>query len=196
MRLEGGQFFSRTARMIIQKYYSVEVGDYSYGPCMIPGALPPGTRVGRYCSIAEGLAVHRRNHPIERITQHPFFYNSSLGFVSEDTIQRNEDNPLIIGNDVWIGNRVTVLASCSTIGNGAVIGSGSVVTRDVEPYTVVAGMPAKRIRERFSPEIARWIDETKWWEKRFSELVAADIPVFEPLTEGVLEAVSDRLGMR
>ena len=74
-RIEGGQMWSLTYRELMQTHYGVEIGMHSYGPCLVPGYLPIGTRVGNYCSLAAGLQVFRRNHPVDRLTQHPFFFN-------------------------------------------------------------------------------------------------------------------------
>ena len=76
------------------------------------GLLPPGTIVGNYCSFADGLRVHRRNHPINKLSTHPFFYTKDVGLLEVDLIEANESNPLLIGNDVWIGSNVTILPGC------------------------------------------------------------------------------------
>lgn len=170
-RLEKSDFFSVTLRAILAKYHRVEVGAYTYGDVLRPGVLPAGSRVGRYCSVGTGLIVRRRDHPIERFAQHPFFYNAGLGFVARDTIQRNEDNPLEIGHDVWIGDRVTIVSGCRRIGNGAVLAAGAVITRDVPPYTIVAGVPARPLRTRFDPESIAWIENSRWWERELDELI-------------------------
>lgn len=182
-RLEGGIFHSQTRRTIMQQYYGVTVGRYSYGPCLDPGVFPAGSVIGAYCSFGSDLLVFRRNHPADTLTQHPFFYNRYLEFVDQDTIQLDTDNPLIIGNDVWIGSRTTILPGCRRIGDGAIIGAGSVVTRDVEDFAIVAGNPAKEIRKRFPPEVARLIRESGWWNLTLPELMArADELLFEPVT--------------
>lgn len=170
-RLEGGRFFSTTVRAILREYHQVEVGRYSYGPCLDPGVLPKGTVVGPYCSFASGLTVLRRNHPLATLSQHPFFYNSALGLLARDAIPAIEDNPLTVGADVWIGDQVTILPKCTAIGRGAVIGAGSVVTKDVAPYSIVAGNPARVIAWRFTPGVRAFLDSTKWWDLPLSELV-------------------------
>ncbi|MCB9362526.1 CatB-related O-acetyltransferase [Candidatus Woesearchaeota archaeon] len=83
-----------------------------------------------------------------------------FAFLGEET---NQSKPISIGSDVWIGTRVTVLAGV-TIGHGAVVGAGSVVTKDVPPYAIVAGTPAKIIRYRFEKEIIDYLLELGWWE--------------------------------
>lgn len=173
-KLEGGHFFSRTLRKSFEKYHRVRIGKYSYGSCFKLGVLPCGTQVGAYCSFADRLKVFRRNHPVDVLSQHPFFYNKLLGLVQEDTINSNEENPLIIGNDVWVGDGVTILPSCKSIGDGAILGAGSVITRNVEPFTIVAGNPAKLIKRRFSEDVETLIRQSKWWELPLAELLSAD----------------------
>src|SRR3546814_7103607 len=74
------------------------------------------------------------------------------------------DDPLIIEDDVWIGHNALILPGCKFIGRGAVIGAGAVVTRNVERYTIVAGNPARKLRDRFSPELIAELEASKWWE--------------------------------
>ena len=119
-RVEGGEMHSDTLRCLLRNFHIVTVGRYSYGDCLVPGLLPPGTSVGNYCSVAEGLRVFRRNHPASHLSQHPFFYNAELGLLDEDAIEQIQDNPLTIGHDVWIGAGVTILPGCKNIGNGAI----------------------------------------------------------------------------
>jgi len=162
--------YSATLRQLLKEVHGVEVGRYSYGPVLRPGVLPSGTRVGRYCSVAQGLVVRRRDHPVERPIMHPFFYYAPLGLLERDSIPAESDNPLEIGHDVWIGDRVTVLAGCRRIGNGAVLAAGAVVAADVPPYTIVGGVPAKALKSRFGEaEIAR-LEASRWWERPIAEL--------------------------
>lgn len=171
-RLEGGPIFSITWRHLLVSVHGVEIGRYSYGAILDPDVLPRGSRVGAYCSVGTQLIVRRRDHPVEGSALHPFFYNSQLGLLSEDVIESVTDNPLEIGNDVWIGDRVTILGGCRRIGNGAVIGAGAVVTRDVAPYSVVAGVPARPIRIRLAPERIAALEASRWWEHGIGEVIA------------------------
>lgn len=102
---------------------------------------------------------------------HPFFYFSRLGLVKQDTIPAASDNPLDIGDDVWIGDRVTILSGCRRIGRGAVIAAGAVVTRDVPAFAIVGGVPARLIRMRFDPEQIARIENTRWWERDIADIV-------------------------
>ncbi|EAR59932.1 CatB-related O-acetyltransferase [Neptuniibacter caesariensis] len=153
---------SEIVRQLLMRFHAVEVGMHSYG-FLRKDALPRGTIIGRYTSIAEGLKIFRRNHPLDTFSTHPYFYNSMLGYVKLDTIPNNDENPLVIGNDVWIGANVTILPGCRIVGNGAVIGAGAVVTSDVEPFSVIAGNPAKEIGQR-DVEKAMHIQGNVWWE--------------------------------
>ena len=163
-RLEGHELYSVTLRRILAKFHGVEIGRYSYGSIFEPGALPRGTRIGAYCSIGKSLIVRRRDHPLTRMSQHPFFYNRALGYLTTDSIPSVVQNPLVIGNDVWIGDRVTILSGCRRIGNGAVLAAGAVVSHDVESYCIVGGVPARVIRRRFNAEVAQQIEKLKWWD--------------------------------
>ena len=162
--------YSPTLRALLEEYYGVSVGRYSYGICLNPGALPPGTRVGNYCSLAAGLQIFRRNHPFDRISQHPFFYNHECGLVADDNIPDVTANPLRIGHDVWIGQNAIITPSCKSIGDSAVIAAGAVVTADVPAFGIVGGVPAKLLRYRLPDELQRLISETEWWLKSLPEL--------------------------
>lgn len=170
-RFEGGFMFSGTLRRIFVRFYSVSIGKFTYGPALKPGVLGPGTNFGNFCSVAGGLVVLRRNHPAGRLSQHPVFYNHSLGLVETETIAAIADNPLMVGHDVWIGSDVIICPGCRIIGDGAIIGAGAVVTKDVPPYTIVAGNPAKPIRKRFSPEVEAVVAASEWWLRPLPDLV-------------------------
>jgi len=100
---------STILRYLLRNFHKVSVGRYSYGVCLVPGLLPPSISVGNYCSVAEGLRVFRRNHPIAHLSQHHFFYNAELGLLNEDAIEQIQNNQPTIGPDVWIGADVTIL---------------------------------------------------------------------------------------
>jgi virginiamycin A acetyltransferase len=176
--LEGGTMFSRTIREALSLYYGVHVGMYSYGPCMQFGSLPIGTRIGNYCSIADGLRVFRRNHPLNRLSQHALFFNYQAGLITRDTIDNVEANPLIIGHDVWIGANVIIAPGCKIIGNGAVIGAGAVVAEDVPAFAIVGGVPAKLIHWRFNEDIQQCLEKSQWWLRPLCDIVYF-LPLFE-----------------
>jgi len=162
----GADMYSLTLREIYDKYHQIKIGLYSYGLFYVE--LSPGTVVGRYTSVASGFVVIHGSHPIKRMSTHPFFFNPGFGFVNKLLIERR--SKLIIGNDVYIGLNVTIMPSVIEIGDGAVLAAGSVVLKNVPPYAVVGGNPAKIIRYRFKPEIIHKLRESKWWEKNIDDL--------------------------
>jgi acetyltransferase-like isoleucine patch superfamily enzyme len=167
LRLEGGEFRSRTARELMRRCHGVDVGAYSYGECFVAGAFPPGTVIGRYVSIAEGVRALGRNHPTGRLAMHPYFYNERLGQVGGDTIAFQG---LDVGHDAWLGLRAIVTPGCRRIGLGAVVGAGAVVTHDVPDFAIVAGTPARVLRYRFPEHVRDAIRASRWWERPPAEL--------------------------
>ena len=129
--------------------------------------------IGSFCSIASYCAVGGGNHPMDAVSTSPVFYagHNSLG-KNFANIPEVENKGVVIGNDVWIGETVFINDGVK-IGTGAVIGSHSVVTKDVPPYAIVAGAPAKILRYRFDDKTVEKLLESKWWEwsdDRISEL--------------------------
>jgi phosphonate metabolism protein (transferase hexapeptide repeat family) len=158
------------------------VGDYTY--CAGDVSIIYAT-VGKFCSIASHVRINPGNHPMQRVTQHHMTYRRRMfGFADtddEDFFQWRRDHHVTIGHDVWIGHGAVVMPGVS-IGTGAVIGSSAVVTKDVAPYTIVGGVPAKPIRERFPAEVAARLQAIAWWdwpretlEARFSDLNDLDL---------------------
>ena len=170
LKMERGENFSTTYRTLLRQFHQVTLGDYSYGLQASP-LLPPGTIIGRYVSLGPEVHVFRRNHPKSRLSLHPAFYNKLLAFLPEDTVPPVEENPLIIESDAWIGARSTILPSCKRIGIGAIVGAGAVVTRDVGDFEVVAGNPARKIGQRFDPDLADKVRESAWWLLPLGSLV-------------------------
>jgi acetyltransferase-like isoleucine patch superfamily enzyme len=142
----------------------VEIGRYTYiaGGVQIDKQV---TKIGRYCSIATGCKLGLGPHPVRYFSTCPAFYDPSRGLVSEMLFDEFEgDYQTIIGHDVWIGTNAIIMAGVN-LGNGAIIGAGSVVTKDVPPYAIVVGVPAKIIRYRFEPKLIEQLDSSRWWEK-------------------------------
>ena len=166
-KLEGGEIYSWTLRALLSKHHGVIVGAYSYGTCVKPGEMPPGTVVERYVSTGPNVHVYRANHPTNRISTHPFFYNAKLGYVLHDLIERPG---LRIKSDSWIGANTIILPGCRSIGIGAVVGAGAIVTKDVPDFAVVVGAPARIIRYRFTPEVQRSLLEKQWWLRNIEEV--------------------------
>ena len=142
----------------------VSFGDYSY--VMQDGAIWCA-EIGKFANIAASVRINATNHPTWRATLHHFTYRAADYFdgadVETDFFAWRRDHKVVIGHDVWIGHGATVLPGV-TIGNGAVIGAGAVVSKDVAPYTIVGGVPAKLIRERFTPALGAAMDALAWWD--------------------------------
>ncbi len=170
-RRRHAQFYSKTLRNLFEKYHGVSVGLYSYG--VFGPNIPPGTRVGRYTSVAKGLTVINGSHPVGWQSTHPFFYNPDFGYAKELMIKRRDR--LLIGHDVYIGQNVTLLPRVEHIGDGAVIAAGSVVVKDVPAFSIIGGNPAKVIRSRFSPQVIEAISRTEWWKKDIDELAKPSV---------------------
>ena len=144
------------------EFHNSEMGKYSY---VGYDSQVFNTQIGSFCSIGDFFLCGGCNHPSNWVSTSSAFYGvknngNSKHFASFET----PDTPrTVIGNDVWCGVRVIVKAGVN-IGTGAIIGAGSVVTHDVPPYAVVAGVPARVIRYRFDDDLINRLLESKWWE--------------------------------
>ena len=126
--------------------------------------------IGSFTSIASEVVIGGARHPMEWVSMSPVFYKGRDSLRKKfSTHPLGSANITTIGHDVWIGRSAIVLSGVS-IGNGAVIGAGAVVTKDIPPYTVAAGNPARIIRTRFDEEIINQLQETKWWELEDNEI--------------------------
>lgn len=116
--------------------------------------------IGRYCSISWDCTIGAVAHPLTKISTSAIYYRAEYGLIDEDILFPQKRT--VLGNDVWIGCNV-VIKSGVTIGNGAVVGAGSVCTHDVDPYTIVAGNPARVLRTRISPNLIARVNALEWW---------------------------------
>lgn len=122
------------------------------------------TRIGKFCSIANNVVIGGGMHPMNWVSTSPVFYEGRDSVKAKFSIhQRDSIRTTVIGHDVWIGQNVIIKQGVS-IGTGSVIGMGSIVTKDVEPYTIVAGNPAKLIKKRFDDNIIKNLLQSKWWD--------------------------------
>jgi acetyltransferase-like isoleucine patch superfamily enzyme len=168
-RFEGRKCASRSVRQMLLEDYGIVNGAWTAGETLLPGLFPPNLAVGRFCSIAHGVRIASLNHPLGRISTSGVFYATELGLVERRGL--GPDPLRIIGHDVWIGENAIVTPGCARIWHGAVVGAGAVVTRDVPPFAVVAGNPARILRYRFPPALRSRIIESRWWYRSGPELV-------------------------
>lgn len=163
------------------------IGDYSYLQEYVAVA---DTTVGKMCAIAAMTRIGPPDHPMERISQHRFSYVPEYYWPEatrdHDFFARRRAVRCAIGNDVWIGHGATILSDV-TIGDGAVIAAGAVVTKDVAPYTIVAGVPARVVRRRFPEAIAERLQRLAWWDWPHERLRAAAIDVKNLSAEAFLD---------
>lgn len=166
-RLEQGEFYSPTLRRIFRDYHGVDIGMYTHGGCFDQDNVQDNITIGRYCSIARTARFVTHNHPGEFLSTHGFFFNPTLGFCDQWYV---DISPLSIGNDVWVGEYAVVLPRVKTIGHGAIIAAGAIVTRDIPPYAVAVGNPARVVRYRFSEDVIDSLLKSEWWDKEPCEL--------------------------
>lgn len=143
---------------------SVSIGDFSY---VANGARIVNAQIGRFCSIGPGARIGLGRHPVAGfVSTHPAFFSVEVraGATFTDRNHFEESVKVVIGNDVWIGESVLVRDGVS-IGDGAVVGAGAVVTKNIPAYAIAAGVPARVVRYRFSPEEIKLVSESKWWER-------------------------------
>jgi phosphonate metabolism protein (transferase hexapeptide repeat family) len=143
------------------------------------------TCVGRFCSIASHVRINPGNHPMERVTQHHMTYRrKQFGFASSDDekfFEWRRAHKCVIGHDVWIGHGAIIMPGVR-VGTGAVVGAGAVVTKNVNPYEIVVGVPAKPIRKRFPDRVIEKLMAIAWWnwdrqklEDSFDDLYNIDV---------------------
>lgn len=179
---------------------SNRIGAFTYAG---KGSVVHTATIGRYCSIGTDVYVGLPTHNMDTLSTHPFASGDSGPFARSEeyalikaSVRKKPANKIItrIGNDVWIGTNATILGGV-TVGNGAVIGAGAVVTKDVAPYSIAAGVPARHIRSRFPAETVDKLLKLQWWNYDLSSLsktvdfsdIAAVINALERgLTDGTL----------
>ncbi|MBN8920856.1 MAG: chloramphenicol acetyltransferase [Rhizobiales bacterium] len=163
------------------KLLEVTLGDYSY---VVNDSDIAYATIGKFCSIAAMTRINPGNHPMQRASQAHFTYRASAYFPGEEDdgafFAWRRAHAVTIGHDAWIGHGAIVLPGRS-IGTGAVVAAGAVVTKPVAPYTIVAGNPARVVRERFPQDIARRMQALAWWDWPHEALRTA-LPDFRQLS--------------
>ena len=160
------------------------LGDYSYlgENCEVADAV-----IGKFTAIANSVRIGAPNHPMGRPSQHRFtyvpeYYEASASRDRDFFADRRGDR-VIVGNDVWVGHAAILLPGVN-VGDGAVIAAGAVVSRDVAPYTIVGGVPARPIRKRFDDSVAASLHRIAWWDW-------PDEIIFERLADFRSEAIEE-----
>lgn len=160
-------FFTRDSLRSTIERYGLEIGEWTYGAPKIFGLGESDLSIGRYCSIARGVQIFLGyEHNTTWITTFPFpdaLLLEDFPEGAEITGHPRSKGPVRIGSDVWIGHEAMILSGV-TIGDGAVIGAGSVVTSNVLPYAIVAGAPARVVRQRFDDDTVRRLLALSWWD--------------------------------
>jgi phosphonate metabolism protein (transferase hexapeptide repeat family) len=156
------------------------LGDYSY---VVSDCNVIYTTIGKFCSIAAASRLNPGNHPLDRPALHHFTYRSASYELGDDDaafFDWRREHRVVLGHDVWIGHGAVVLPGV-TIGTGAVLGAGAVASKDIPPFAIAVGVPAKIVRYRFAPEIVERLLRLAWWDWPHERLGAA-IPDFRELS--------------
>ncbi len=138
------------------------------------------TKIGKFCSIANNVVIGGGMHPMNWVSTSPVFYEGRDSVKTKfSTHKRVPIKKTVIGHDVWIGQNV-IIKQGVTIGSGSVIGMGSIVTKDVEPYTISAGNPARLIKKRFDDNTIKNLLESEWWDMNEKVLKSLSVHIKEP----------------
>lgn len=150
--------------------------------------------IGKFCQIGKGVEfiMNGANHQMNAVSTFPFYILEGWEQKAPPLSKMPIKGDTIVGNDVWIGQNVTIMPGI-TIGDGAIIGANSVVAKSVDPYTIVAGNPAKPIRKRFDDELIELMLQFKWWDKKNDEINALIPLLSDNETNRVKQALKELL---
>lgn len=149
--------------------------------------------IGSYCSISWDVTIGATSHPMDHPATHAFWYRKQFGIVEENAVL--DEEKVLIGNDVWIGCAAVILPGV-TIGDGAVIGANSVVTKNIDPYSVVAGCPAKVMKKRFDEDLCKEVSLLRWWDWPDERIREATRFFERPLSRDTLRSLRESEGSR
>lgn len=161
----GNSEIGNECKLLANSYFhKALLDDYSY---VNMNSYILRAQIGKFCSIASNVYIGPGTHPMNFITTHPFVFLKKFGeFIpidDEEIVNEREKKSIIIGNDVWIGQGSIIMDNIK-IGDGAIVGAHAVVTKDVDPYAIVVGNPARVIRYRFNREIIKQLLDIEWWD--------------------------------
>jgi virginiamycin A acetyltransferase len=173
-------------------------GAFSY--CQSTSFVDQDTEVGRYTSIASEFQITGYEHPLDHISTHVFtsqqYFTDAIyrvhGSAPDPAPFERSRGPVRIGNDVWIGQRVTIRRGV-TIGDGAVIAAGSVVVKDVPPFAIVGGVPARVLRYRFPESLIERIQRVRWWDFHVADFAGLEVSNPERFLDGLEEQIAEGL---
>ena len=153
--------------VMANSYLSVTVGRGTYGTPEIVGAFSEQLTIGSFVSIASGVKIILVNHDSKAVSTYPFrnvdWVKKEFRSIQYPDVHASSKGPVVIGNDVWLGNSVVILPGVS-IGDGAVIGAQAVVSKNVPPYAVAVGNPAKVVKYRFNQHQIESLMKIRWWD--------------------------------
>lgn len=183
--------FHRQKRKFLKKYPNYTTGDGTYGiPNVYDWNEGSTLKIGSYCSISGNVNIYLGgNHRTDWVSTYPF--PAYIPEASDITGYGKTRGDVSIGSDVWIAANVNILSGVN-IGHGAVIANGSIVTKDIEPYSIVAGNPAKIIGYRFEEDIRELLLATKWWEWPLEEVFSVTNLICSDSIEKFLEYAEKR----
>lgn len=174
---------ARLHRVELSGEIAIGASSSLWGPGIYVWARGNPVEIGNFCSIARDVSVHGFGHDPSRISTH-YIGRNVLGCpIREETVSAG---PVRIGHDVWIGAGVHIVSGVD-IGTGAIIGAGSVVTRDIPPYAIAVGVPAKPVRFRFDEETIAALLASEWWSWSHEEIRAKQALFMQPLTRTLID---------
>ncbi|MEP0356629.1 CatB-related O-acetyltransferase [Paraglaciecola sp.] len=189
--------YSRIPESSLSWSGQVSIGAFSY---LVPGSNLEASSIGRFCSIGTGVRIMGQSHPTDRVTSSTWTYGNNIkNIILEDfgctPIQNYKvpnESGICIGNDVWIADNVTFKRNLK-VGHGAIVAANSLVTKDVPPYAIVAGNPAKIVKYRFDEESITDLMSCNWWDKSpkfLSQYDLSNVEKFKEVKEDIISEVN------